>query len=117
MNNNTKNQIQKETNLDPKFVDKFSDHLTDTSKMISFSEANEWLGYKHKQTVLRLLTNTKYNFIEGTDFKIEKMDSNGGRPIDEIYMTIDTVKCICLMSPTEQSQKFRKYYIEMEKMF
>ena len=59
------------------------------------------------------LENNKYGYIQGTDYKIIKEKKEGiCKPVNEIYMTIDTIKCICMTAPTELSQKFRKYYLE-----
>lgn len=102
---------------DEKFIEKFEDYIS-TDKMISYSDIKDWIGYKQKRTIMEILENDKYDYILGVDYKIVKEKKEGiCKPINEIYMSIDTIKCICLTAPTEQSQKFRKYYIEMEKIY
>lgn len=106
----------KETNmLENDFIDQCSKYLSST-KMISYSEVKDLIGYKQKRSVNEILN--KFDFLAEVDYKIVKEKVKGVcKPVDEIYMTIDTIKCICLMSPTEKSQQFRKYYIQMEKLF
>ncbi|QKF94061.1 phage anti-repressor protein [Fadolivirus algeromassiliense] len=109
--------IKKNLGTETNFVDAFCDTLYG-NEFIDFENVKEWIGYKKKDTVYNILVNGKYDFVNGTDYKIEKIKKEGiCKPINEIYMTIDTIKCICLLCPTEKGQQFRKYYIEMEKLF
>lgn len=102
-----------------------NDYLIDTyskllnrKDMISYTEVKDVIGYKKKETIFEMLSRNSSGFTKDTDYKIVKEQKEGvKKPINEIYMTIDTLKCICLMSQTEQSQKFRKYYLQMEKLF
>lgn len=114
-------EVKSQTSDDKKeFVNTFIDNVVDSNTMISFTKVYEWIGYKKKETVLLLLRNKKFGFIEGEkgDFFVKKIKvDNVCKPINEIFMTIDTVKSICLMAPTEKGQQFRKYYIELEKCF
>ena len=97
-----------------KFFDYFSSTMLDHSysNMIKYSDVSDWLGYK-KDTVVSILKNNKYNFDEN-DYKIKfnKKDILSY----EIYMKIDTIKAICLLSLTKKGHQFRKYYIKMEKL-
>lgn len=103
--------------IQEQFVDVFYDTLCNNT-FIEFDDVREWIGYKKKETVHNILINKKYGFTEGTDYRIEKIKKDGiCKPINEIYMSIDTIKCICLLCPTEKGHQFRKYYIEMEKLF
>lgn len=111
-------EITKNSNIEHEFVKKFTKYLLANEEYIEFENIKQWIGYKQKRTINEILTNNNYNFIENADYKIEKIKKKEVcKPINEIYMTIDTIKCICLMAPTEQGQKFRRYYIEMEKLF
>jgi len=102
---------------DVKFINKFKKYLY-TDDMISYSDVKDWIGYKYKKSIMDNLENNKYGYIQGTDYKIIKEKKEGiCKPVNEIYMTIDTIKCICMTAPTELSQKFRKYYLEMEKIY
>jgi len=120
MNNTTSNLnefIKKESNIDTNFVDKFYKTLYEMDTMINLNDVKEWIGFKKKQTITDILKNDKYGFKGGEDYKIEIYKPETGRPGENIFMTVDTLKSICLMSVSEQGQKFRKYYIEMEKLF
>jgi phage anti-repressor protein/predicted GIY-YIG superfamily endonuclease len=103
--------------VDKKFVDKFYDSLIDYTKMINYTDVKEWVGYRKKQTVLDILKNDKYSFKENIDYSITQYKPGNGRPGTNICMTIDTIKCLCLMSDSEKGHQFRKYYIEMEKLY
>ncbi len=107
-----------EANIENKdFIEQFKNHII-SSDMIPYDSVKDWIGYKKKQTITDILRNKRYGYIENVDYRIVKeKKENICKPVDEIYMTIDTIKCICLTAPTEQSQQFRKYYIEMEKLF
>ena len=109
--------IIKNSDLDQKMVKKLSSQLTEADQFIDMNDIKEWFGYKKKQTVKDILLNDKYGFIENTDYKLELFKPKTGRPGETIYLSVDTIKCICLMAPTEESQKFRRYYIEMERLF
>lgn len=112
------NYIQKNSDININFIKKFAQFLDNNEICIEFEDIKEWIGYKKKCTILDILQNDKYDFQLDTDYKIQKIKKEGiCKPINEIYMTIDTVKCICLMAPTETGQEFRRYYIAMEKLF
>jgi phage anti-repressor protein len=91
--------------------------LINSNKFIEYSKIEKIIGYKNKRTVTDILKNEKYDFLLDNDYKIIKQKSTGGRPMNEIMMTIDTIKTIILLSPTKKGHEFRKYYIEMEKLF
>jgi len=98
------------------FVQQFKNHVGSID-MLSYSDVKDWIGYKKKQNIVDMLKNKKYKYIENTDYKIIKeKKENVCKPVNEIYMTFDTLKSICLSAPTEKSHQFRKYYIEMEKI-
>jgi len=62
----------------------------------------------------------KYMFIENEDFisfSLKNEKPNGGRPIKEYYLTIDTSKEICMIENNEIGRKIRKYFIEVEKRY
>lgn len=115
--NNFFKNIGEKSNIDKQFVKDFSDTLINSDKLISFNDTNKWVGFKKKQTIKDILANAKYGFVKNVDYKIEAYKPETGRPGDDIYMTIETVKSICLMAQNEKGQQFRKYYIEMEKLF
>ena len=56
-----------DTNVDEKLIDLYS--TTDENKMINYNNVINLIGYK-KQSVLDILKNKQYEFIEGVDYKI-----------------------------------------------
>ena len=107
----------KNSAINKDFVEEFADTLLDTTRLIPLNDANKWIGFKKKQTIKDILCNVKYGFVNDIDYKIENYKPETGRPGEEIYMTIDTIKNICLMAQNKKGHEFRKYYIEMEKLF
>ena len=62
----------------------------------------------------------KYMFVENEDFigfSLKNEKPNGGRPIKEYYLTMDTSKEICMIENNEIGRKIRKYFIEVEKRY
>lgn len=111
------NDTDKNLAINKDFIEEFADTLFDVAKLISLHDANKWIGFKKKQTIKDILHNEKYKFVNNVDYKIEIYKPETGRPGEEIFMTIDTIKNICLMAQNEKGHEFRKYYIEMEKLF
>lgn len=109
-------KVLENNNIDKEFMSKIWDYVTNASKFIPYNDIKEWIGFKQKKSIEDILKNDKYGFIEGTDYKIEKIKKeNICKPINEIFLTAESFKCICLMSPSKEGQKFRKYFIEIEK--
>nr|QBK88637.1 MAG: hypothetical protein LCMiAC01_03150 [Mimivirus LCMiAC01] len=117
MDREIKDYIKKNSNIDKKFIEKFYNVISDKDEYIKYADIQDWVGYKHKKHIVSVLKNPKYQFIEGTDYKMVKQKSTGGRPGINILIHIDTAKMICLMVPTTKGHQFRKYYIEMDKLF
>lgn len=105
-----------EEKLNGELIKKYTKFLN-SKEMVSYTEVKDIIGYKKKESVLDLLSDEKNGFIKDTDYKIINEKKEGVKKhINEIYMTVDTLKCICMMSSTEQSVQFRKYYLQMEKI-
>lgn len=109
-------QLDKDINNES-LANKYSNFLN-RKDMVSYTEIKDIIGYKQKRTIEEMLSKKNSGFAKDTDYKFVKEKRDGVcKPINEIYMTVETLKCICLMSQTEQSQQFRKYYLQMEKVF
>ena len=88
--------------------------------IINFDDIYTWIGFSTKGNAKTLLTksfkeNLDYKFDEGGFFANAKKPL-GGRPSDNILLTIDCFKEFCLIASTDQSRKIYKYYIKMEKI-
>lgn len=60
----------------------------------------------------------KYGFIENQDFEVFDnfiKNPNGGRPLIEYALTIDTAKEIAMVEGNEKGKMARQYFIECEK--
>lgn len=60
----------------------------------------------------------KYGFIENQDFEVFNNfgeNPNGGRPLTEYALTLDTAKEIAMVEGNEKGKQARRYFIEMEK--
>jgi phage anti-repressor protein len=75
-----------------------------------------WLGYSRKDKLKRQID--KY-LVEDVDYKVFPLEGAnpalGGRPSENIKMTIDAFKKLGMLAGTDQGAKIRMYYIELEK--
>ena len=61
----------------------------------------------------------KYGFVENQDFEVFDnfiKNPNGGRPLIEYALTIDTAKEIAMVEGNEKGKQARRYFIECEKL-
>jgi len=57
------------------------------------------------------------SYIKNVDYKIKKIKStNAGKPKEEIFITADCCKRLCMLSKTEKAEEVRSYFIEIEKL-
>ena len=56
-------------------------------------------------------------YIKNVDYKINKIKSNtAGKPKEEILITSNCCKRLCMMSRTKKAEEVRTYFIEIEKL-
>ena len=81
--------------------------------MINFDNLVIWLKIR-KDSLKRTLIET---YIKNIDYKIKKIKSKTpGKPKDEIMITIDCCKRLCMLSKTNKAEEVRTYFIEVEKL-
>lgn len=87
---------------------------------VDLEQAWVWLGYSKKQNAKDKLTR---NFDKDADYIITQMRVNpnqqgiqGGRPSEQIRLTIECFKSLGMMAGTEQGKQIRKYFLECEKI-
>ena len=112
-----KNYIKNKSGIDDKFIDKFYDIIANKIDFVNYDIIKNCIGYKKKETIKEILLNKKYNFIEGKDYIFYKQKSTGGRPCIAMKLHVDTIKMLCMMASTKKGQQFRRYYIEMDRIF
>jgi phage anti-repressor protein/predicted GIY-YIG superfamily endonuclease len=72
-----------------------------------------WLNMR-KDSLKRTLIET---YIKNIDYKIKKVVSKTpGKPREEIVITADCCKRLCMLSKTKKAEEVRTYFIEVEKL-
>lgn len=87
----------------------------DYSFSIELSKIYSLLGYSRKDVAKRALIS---NFIKDVDYIIKKVKvnrPNGSSIREDIFLTKDCFKSLCLISGKKQSKEIRKRFIELEK--
>lgn len=82
---------------------------------VNARELYELLEVKSKPTDWIKRAIDKYDFIEGVDFITVLGKSTGGRPKNEVIVTLDMAKELAMMENNPKGKEFRKYFIEVEK--
>ena len=104
-----------------KFVKDFfiiaKEEYTDNEIIINFEIICEWLNV-NKSDLKKILVN---NFEENFDYIIEKkkkkqLNSNGANIYEEILITPNCFKEICMISQSQNAKQVRKYFLAMEKL-
>ena len=83
-------------------------------------EAWQYAGYSKKANAKQALINS--GFVENIDWVLlinqqnsVQQGSQGGRPTENVYLSLDTFKQLGMMAGTEQGRSIRMYFIECEK--
>jgi phage anti-repressor protein len=81
---------------------------------IDFDDAWQWVGYSTKQKAKSKLT---HHFEEGIDFLTKRLKTpQGGRPSEQINLTIDCFKSFGMMAGTDKGKEIRRYFLECERI-
>ena len=88
------------------------------SQVVSARELHEFL--ESKQEFANWIKNRidKYGFVENQDFEVFDNfinNPNGGRPLKEYALTLDTAKELAMVEGNEKGRQARRYFIECEK--
>ena len=93
----------------------YLNHNSNNDFIIEFDNIWKWVGFSRKDPAKRLLE--KY-FVLDLDYKqvfhqpVENL--KGGRPQEQILMTINTFKKFCLKADTKKADEIHNYYIKLE---
>jgi phage anti-repressor protein len=88
----------------------------DNEIIINLVIVAKWLDVR-KDDIKKILVN---NFDEGFDYTIEKkkkkqINNRGATIYEEILITPNCMKEICMISQTKKAKEVRKYFIEMDR--
>jgi len=109
--------LKKYSSISNIFIDDFfslyTTETTNTDIVINFNKLVNWLNIR-KDSLKRTLIET---YIKNIDYKITKIKSNTpGKPREEIIITADCCKRLCMLSKTKKAEEVRTYFIEIEKL-
>lgn len=109
--------LKKYSSISNKFIDDFFSLYTintvDTDLIINFDNLVTWLKMR-KDNLKKTLVSS---YIKNIDYKIKKIKSTtAGKPREEIMITADCCKRLCMLSRTKKAEEVRTYFIEIEKL-
>jgi phage anti-repressor protein len=109
--------LKKYSSISNKFIDDFfslyTTETTDNDLIINFDNLVNWLNMR-KDNLKKTLIDS---YIKNVDYKINKIKSNtAGKPKEEILITSNCCKRLCMMSRTKKAEEVRTYFIEIEKL-
>ena len=112
---NLKDYLVKYSIINSKFIDDFFNlYNYETSQndfVININIIVKWLKSTKghiKETLIR-------TYIKNIDYKIIPNKSTGGRPSENILITPECFKRLCMSSKTKKAEEVRTYFIEIEK--
>ncbi|MBN3944110.1 MAG: hypothetical protein V7L21_23125 [Nostoc sp.] len=88
-------------------------YQSDEQFPVDLDYAWQWLGYSRKDHCLDAISKA---LEEGEDFIRSSGKSNGGRPKQKIFITVEGFKSLGMFSQTEQGKAIRKYFLECERI-
>ena len=109
--------LKKYSSISNKFINDFFSLYTinsdDDDLIINFDNLVNWLNMR-KDNLKKTLINS---YIKNVDYKIKKIKSTtAGKPREEILITSNCCKRLCMMSRTKKAEEVRSYFIEIEKL-
>jgi phage anti-repressor protein len=109
--------LKKYSTIPNQFINDFFslyDYKTnDTDMIIELDNLAKWIGMR-KDNLKKTLERT---YIKDIDYKIKIIKSNGkGRPTEEIMITPECMKRMCMLSSSAKSEEVRSYFIKIEKL-
>ena len=109
--------LKKYSSISNTFIDDFfllyTTETTDDDLVINFDNLLKWLKIR-KDSLKRTLIES---YIKNVDYKIKKNKSiTPGKPKEEIIITTDCCKRLCMLSKTKKAEEVRTYFIEIEKL-
>ena len=93
------------------------EEYTDNEIIINFDIVCKWLDILKKNLKVILLKNFELNFDYTIEtFRKQHKDTKRTSTYDEILITPNCMKELCMISQSAKAKEVRKYFIEMEKL-
>jgi phage anti-repressor protein len=101
-------------NVDENIIELFLFSLKEKDFPVNVDKLVKLKVYTYKRNVIRKLQ--EYN--EGKDYcSLESKNKTGGRPSENIMLSVECFKSLCIMSKNDFGKKTREYYITIEEIF
>ena len=111
--------LKTHSSISNKFIDEFSSmynmETTNKDHIVKLEKVAKWLNVEKKNLKRRLLSVDGLN--KDVDYVITKVTRQGkwgGHKEEQIMMTSECFKILCMMSNTKKAHQVRMYYLEME---
>ena len=107
--------LKKYSSINNKFIDNFfglyNIKTSNDDFVIDLENLAMWLKSQKKVLKTTLITSYQLN----VDYKVKTLKPEGkGRPIEEVMITPNCFKRLCMMSRTEKAEEVRSYFIALE---
>lgn len=97
--------------IDENIIELFLFSLKEKDFPICVDKLVELNVYLHKRSLVRKLK----DYVEGKDFYTSSCKSpTGGRPSENIMLSVECFKTLCIVSQNDFGKKTRDYYITIE---
>ena len=90
--------------------------IEDNAGIQTVNARDLWTGLESKQQFADWIKARLEGFSEGPDYLIHKSMNNpeGGRPVIDYHLTLDTAKHIAMMERSDKGREVRAYFIQVE---
>ncbi|MEH1956831.1 hypothetical protein [Nostoc sp.] len=88
-------------------------YQSDKEFPVDIDDAWQWLGYSRKDKCLEAI---QLSLMPGLDFSTSRGKSTGGRPKQEVRLSVEGFKLLGMMAGTPQGKIIRKYFLECERI-
>jgi phage anti-repressor protein len=86
---------------------------------INLDHVFKMIGFANKGNAMKTI---KSNFVVDEDYKValfhtEKRKNEGGHNKEDIMLSVDTFKNLCMIVKTDKGKAIRKYYVKLENIY
>jgi len=112
--------LKKYSTINNYFIDEFLDfykpNTLNNEFVVNLEKIANWLEANKKN----LKETLKLSYKKNVDYKVTKNNTNkigsGGHNKEDIFLTTEAFKRLCMMSKTKKSEEVRLYFLEMENL-